>query len=314
MADGNNTPKEAQFDQTRLIITTHGKISALTAFPTTAFRIILPSEFHIFSNMQLVLTLACVLLYLSATVMVSGRWFHKTGPLFKPAIYAAIGGLSLHLIFLINAIWTNDGQNFSIMNVGAMTSWLITAIMVAVSVKNQQTFLLPLVTGFSAIIIAFAGLIPGATIVHIEMQPGLIMHISLALLAYGCLSIAFLYALQLSFINRRLKQKNTLPLHSSMPPLMQVEQNLFHLLIFGTVLLSLSLASGFFFLDDMFAQRQAHKTILTSIAFVMYLGLLIYHKKFGMRDNTIVAFSVVGILLLTLAYFGSRFVKEVILG
>ena len=120
--------------------------------------------------------------------------------------------------------------------------------------------------------------------------------------------------MQLSFINRRLKQKSTVMFHSAMPPLMQVERNLFHLLIFGTLLLTLSLASGFFFLEDMFAQRQVHKTILTSIAWVMYVGFIGYHKKYGLGDNTIVVFSVVGIVILTLAYFGSRIVKEVFLG
>lgn len=230
------------------------------------------------------------------------------------AIYAATTGLILHLVILANNIWTGDGQNLSIVNVAAISAWLITAVVLVVSIKNKQSFLLPLVTGFSAIIIAAASFIPGSAIMHIEVKPGLVMHISLALLAYGCLSIAFLYALQLSFINKRLKQKDTIILHSAMPPLMQVERNLFRLLIFGTALLTLSLASGFFFLEDMFAQRQVHKTILTTIAWAMYIGFILYHKKFGLRDNTVVGFSVIGILLLTVAYFGSRFVKEVVLG
>lgn len=264
--------------------------------------------------MHTVLSIICILLYLASTALVTTRWFHQKGPMVLPAIYTGLAGLILHVVILVNNIWTNDGQNLSIVNVTAITAWLITAVVIAVSLKNKQTFLLPLVTGFSALVITAAVLVPGSVIMHVELQHGLLLHISLALLAYGCLSIAFLYALQLSFINRRLKQKSTVMFHSAMPPLMQVERNLFHLLIFGTLLLTLSLASGFFFLEDMFAQRQVHKTILTSIAWVMYVGFIGYHKKYGLRDNTIVVFSVVGIVILTLAYFGSRIVKEVFLG
>ena len=42
---------------------------------------------------------------------------------------------------------------------------------------------------------------------HIELQPGLVVHISLSLFAYCTLVIAFLYALQMSYITYRLKQK-----------------------------------------------------------------------------------------------------------
>lgn len=263
--------------------------------------------------MQLILSITCILLYLASTALVATRWFHQKGPLVTSAIYTAIAALLLHLVVIISNIWTGDGQNLSIINVTALTAWLITAVVLAVAYKSKQTFLLPLVTGFSAAVVTAASFVPGSAIMHIELQPGLILHIGLALLAYGCLSIAFLYALQLSFINKRLKQKSTIMLHTAMPPLMQVERNLFRLLILGTVLLTLSLGSGFFFLEDMFAQRQAHKTILTTIAWVMYVGFIGYHKKVGLKDTLVVFFSVIGILLLTLAYFGSRIVKEVLL-
>lgn len=246
-----------------------------------------------------------------ATIAVTTRWFHKDGPLLKLSLWATAGGVLLHLATVLQHIITGEGQDLSIVNVGSTTALLITAVIFLLSLRNQQTFLLPLVTGFSAIMVLFAGIIPGSVIVHIELHPSLLTHISFALLAYGCLSIAFLYALQLSFINKKLKQKNSAILHSSLPPLMQVEQNLFRLIILGTVLLTLSLASGFFFLEDMFEQRQVHKTILTTVAWCMYVGMIIMHKRSGLKDNTLITLSTIGVILLTLAYFGSRVVKEV---
>lgn len=264
--------------------------------------------------MLLALNLICILLYVVATVSVATRWFHKDGPLIKLSIVASGVAIVLHLLILLNSILSGDGQNLSIVNVGSITALLITAVIWLLSLRNQQTFLLPLVTGFSAIAVLVASFTPGSVIMHIELRPSLLAHISFALLAYGCLSIAFLYALQLSFINRRLKQKNAVIIHSSLPPLMEVEQNLFRLIMLGTGLLTLSLASGFFFLENMFEQRQVHKTILTTITWFMYVGMIVVHKRVGLKDNTIISLSVVGVVLLTLAYFGSRVVKEVLIG
>ena len=42
-------------------------------------------------------------------------------------------------------------------------------------------------------------------------------------------------------------------LSPGIPPLMTVEKQLYHLVIIGVILLSLSLATGFIFLEDMFA-------------------------------------------------------------
>lgn len=264
--------------------------------------------------MLIILNLICISLYIVAAVSVASRWFHKDGPLIKLSLLATAGAITLHLIILLNSILSGDGQNLSIINVGSITALMITAVIWLLSLRNQQTFLLPLVTGFSAITVFVASFTPGSVIMHIELRPSLMAHISFALLAYGCLSIAFLYALQLSFINRRLKQKKAVIIHSSLPPLMEVEQNLFRLLMLGTGLLTLSLASGFFFLENMFEQRQVHKTILTTLAWFMYAGMIVAHKRVGLKDNTIISLSVVGVILLTLAYFGSRIVKEVLMG
>ena len=111
----------------------------------------------------------------------------------------------------------------------------------------------------------------------------------------------------------RLKEKKASLLHSSLPPLMMVEGILFKLLTVGTILLTLSLISGFVFLENMFAQGQAHKTILSILAWLVFSIELFGHFKFGWRGKPIIFATIAGSLLLSLAYFGSRFVKEIIL-
>jgi ABC-type uncharacterized transport system permease subunit len=142
---------------------------------------------------------------------------------------------------------------------------------------------------------------------------GLVFHITLSLVAYGILALATLYALQTSYLNRVLKNRKGHILLSKLPPLMTVEKYFFNLLALGTFVLFIALGSGFVFLDDMFAQQQAHKTILTSLAALLYLIAVILHRASGLRGRIIVVLTVIASTLLTLGYFGSRFVKDFLL-
>ena len=63
----------------------------------------------------------------------------------------------------------------------------------------------------------------------------------------------------------------------------------------------------------MFAQQLAHKTILSIIAWIVFLILLIGHWKLGWRGRTAIRGTLIGFVFLMLAYFGSKFVLEIVL-
>ena len=261
----------------------------------------------------MLLELLCLGLYAwSAGIIVMGLFAHQ-GPKKIYALSLAGGALLLHGTVLANAMLTAPGQNMSILNVASLVGWLISFSMLLASFKLPNTILLPVAFGFSALMVLLGALFPDSHIMHYDIHPALIIHITLALLAYACLIIAFLYAIQLSYINLRLKSKNASLLHSSLPPLMVVEAILFKLLLVGTVLLTFSLISGFMFLDNMFTKEQAHKTVLSLLAWLIYSVVLFGHAKFGWRGKAVINATIIGSLLLTLGYFGSRFVREVIL-
>ena len=261
----------------------------------------------------MLLILPCFLLYLLAAGAISSRLFHHQGPNTKLSTLLAIGALLLHLLILSNNILIAPGQNMSMLNVASLIAWLIALSMTLASFTMANIILLPVVYGFTALVVLFTLLIPDTYIVHIEVRPALLVHITIALFAYGSLMIATLYALQLSYISARLKQKQASLLHSSLPPLMAVERIFFKLLLVGTVLLTLSLLSGFVFLDNMFTKEQAHKTVLSLLAWLVYGAVLAGHHKLGWRGRPVIIATLIGSVLLTLAYFGSRFVKEVLI-
>jgi ABC-type uncharacterized transport system permease subunit len=92
-----------------------------------------------------------------------------------------------------------------------------------------------------------------------------------------------------------------------------METLLFSLLWTGLAVLSVAIASGFAFLDNMFAQHVAHHTILSSLSWVMYVVLLAGHKLLGWRGVSAVRWTLIAFALLVLGYFGSKFVLEILL-
>lgn len=261
----------------------------------------------------MIIGLFCILVYIAAAAVVGTRLFHQQGPNPKLTAIPAFLALALHLYLLSTGILLEPGQNMSMINVASLIAWLITLTMTLASFSLPTAILMPVVFGFSAIVVALETFIPNSHIMQIEMRPALLTHITLALVAYGCLMITVLYGLQLSFINERLKEKKASILHSAFPPLMTVENIFFKLLLTGTVLLTLSLLSGFVFLEDMFAKEQAHKTVLSCVAWIVFCVTAIGHARWGWRGKPVISATIVGAVLLTLAYFGSRFVREVII-
>ena len=155
--------------------------------------------------------------------------------------------------------------------------------------------------------------LPSTFITHLEQDPKLLIHISLALFSYSTLTIGALYALQLAWLDHKLKTKKALAINPNLPPLLMVERQLFNIILIGTLLLTGTLLTGFFFVQDMFAQGKAHKGVLSFIAWLVYSVLLWGHYQKGWRGRKVTWFAVAGATLLTLAYFGSRFVREIIL-
>ena len=78
-------------------------------------------------------------------------------------------------------------------------------------------------------------------------------------------------------------------------------------------LLTLSLVTGVIFVDDIFAQQLAHKTFFSILAWCIYAVLLWGRHQLGWRSQTAARWTFGGFVALMLAYFGSKFVLELLL-
>lgn len=260
------------------------------------------------------LTALALIAYLVATGSVLLRIFHPHGPHFKTTFSATILGLVLHMLVLATMLFTEQGQNFSLLNVSSLVCWLITVAITLTALRTPTVLLLPVVYGFAALVqLAVLTLPHNVQLQHFEQNPGLLVHIMLAFLAYAVLVMAMLYSFQVSYISNKLKQKDFAAMTRHMPPLVQAEVLQFRILLAGTVLLAMALLVAALFMDNWLAKENLHKNVFSLLGFAVFAALCWGHARLGWRGKTANILTVTGAALLTLGYFGSRFVREVLL-
>src|SRR5699024_1373266 len=148
-------------------------------------------------------------------------------------------------------------------------------------------------------------------------------HLIIALISYGLMAVAAVYARLVLYFERYLHQPATeqrkrpvlyLALES-MPPLLTQEKLLFHFIRFGFAALTLAMVSGSF-VSAMLTQQWFpldHKTVFTVLSWLTFGALLVGRRLYGWRGRAAVRAPLLGFILLLLAYSGSHFVLDVLL-
>ncbi len=139
------------------------------------------------------------------------------------------------------------------------------------------------------------------------------LHVLLSLTAYAFLCLAAVQAILVWVQRKKLQNHSPGGFMKALPALDETERLLFTLLTVGFIVLSLSLATGFFYLEDLFAQSLVHKTVLSVLAWLIFGFLLLARWRWGWRGQRAVFWTLTGFAVLILAYFGSKFVLELVL-
>ena len=141
---------------------------------------------------------------------------------------------------------------------------------------------------------------------------GMLSHIALSITAYSLFTLAAIQAALLYFQNRQLKQNYSSLLARNLPPLQTMESLLFELVWAGVVLLTLAIVTGALFIEDLFAQDLAHKTLFSMLSLAVFVGLLVGRYTKGWRGMTASRWTLAGCALLMMAFYGSKFVLELL--
>lgn len=140
------------------------------------------------------------------------------------------------------------------------------------------------------------------------------LHILLSLLSAGLLTLAAVQSIALALQERFLHQHGRAHWMRPLPPLLTMERLLFQLILIGFCLLSATLLSGLWFIEDWMKQHLAHKTVLSITAWLIFGTLLWGRWRYGWRGKTAIRWALSGYATLILAYFGSKLILEQILG
>nr|VFJ43393.1 MAG: ABC-type uncharacterized transport system, permease component [Candidatus Kentron sp. DK]VFJ58680.1 MAG: ABC-type uncharacterized transport system, permease component [Candidatus Kentron sp. DK] len=266
----------------------------------------------------MLLSLASITLYLFLAVFLGIRLL-RSDPAkeerFSLILMGATAlGAVLHGAVLYRAIPMAAGFDLGIANVLSLVSWGIVLVLLFGALARPLMNVGVLVFPLAAAALTLALFFPGRTVAPEQLPPGVEVHVILSVLAASVLTIAALQSVFLAFQERSLRRKRPGRIPHLLPPLQIQESIFFQLIGGGFFLLSLSLASGMAFIEDMFAQHLAHKTILSVSAWTVFAILLWGRWRFGWRGRRAVRWSLAGFVVLMLAYFGSKWVLEGILG
>ena len=256
---------------------------------------------------------AAIAVYLAASGYLVVQFVHKEEVNKLWLLALACCALTLHGLGVTNTIFSSDGLQFGIFKVSSLIFWVINTIVLASSLKKPLHNLFVLLFPLSALAVLISIFSNSPQLLYAQLDQGLISHILLSILAYSLLTIASMQALLLAFQNHQLRSKQPTGAVRLLPPLQTMEALLFEILWAGMLLLTLSIATGFIFLHDIFAQHLAHKTLFSLLAWCIYATLLWGRHKLGWRGNTAIRWTLVGFTALMLAYFGSKLVLEVLL-
>ncbi|KDE40320.1 CcsA-related protein [Nitrincola lacisaponensis] len=243
------------------------------------------------------------------------QWQRATGRRLdvRPTVLLlGIAGFAVHGISVYHTLHHPAGIDLGLFSMGSLISWLVTALVIGSSLRQRIDNLFIGVFPMAAVTVLLASLMPTSEVLK-PYGSGMFLHILLSVLAYSIFTLATLQALLLWRQQLALKQHHTRGLVASLPPLQIMEKLLFEMLWVGFILLSISLISGWLFVDNLFAQHLVHKTLLSLAAWLIYATLLGGRQIMGWRGMTAIRWTIGGFLLLMLGFFGSKLVLEFIL-
>lgn len=258
--------------------------------------------------------LVAATLYLVGTVTQINSLRGKRPGTPRLALLIAAPAVVLHAVTAYLLLNQPNGISLGVASVISLIALTLAVFVLAASIWQ------PLENLFLAVFPLAAVAVVGSLIGHGTIAPrnefgdGLLAHVLISIVAYTVLAMAAAQSIMLALQERSLRQKSAIGFVRLLPPLQTMETMLFQLLWVGLIALTLSIGSGFLFLTDMFAQSVVSHTMLASASWVIFAVLLAGRYAFGWRSTLATRATLVGFTLLVLAYFGSKFVLEILLG
>jgi ABC-type uncharacterized transport system permease subunit len=221
--------------------------------------------------------------------------------------------ISTHSYLLYRWIDIDSGQNLTVLNLLSLTLWLISCLLIIVAaLRKPIAYLAILIFPLAALSIVLTNSFPAHHIVHTAANPKQLIHIILSIVAFSILVSAGLQALVLAWQEKQLRQKYSHSIIQKLPPLETMEKLLFQMIAAGAVILGVVVMTSIYFFHAILLQQLLQKTILALTTWIIFIVLLIGRHFFGWRGKKAIYCTIGGVLLLTITYFSSMIIMELL--
>lgn len=258
-----------------------------------------------------------IALYLAGGIWLAARLIRGetfSGTARRVLLAIGVGAIALHALVLYAGPHPTHGLNLSLTGAFSLVAWVVALLYLLVSLSRPVDNLGAVILPLAALTILLEWLRPVQLPVALASQAQAI-HIVVSILAYSLLCLASVQSLMLLTQENKLRHKHADGMVRALPPMQTMEETMFQMIALGFVLLTLTLISGAFFSENVFGTplKLTHHIVLAVLSWLVYAVLLLGRWRFGWRGRVAVRWTLGGFALLVLAYFGSKFVLEVVL-
>ena len=234
----------------------------------------------------------------------------------KYAIWVTLAAFIVHALILYRSM-VGGGDVAATLGTGISVAGWISVLIYLMASSRYSLISTGLVVLPIAVIAVLAGaLLPGQPVSLNTLPSGVIWHVILAIPAYGFLCLAFAQACLLIVLDKQLRNPTSPKRLSTLPAIQTMEYSLFMFTLLGFAFMTINLLMGM--TTSMMNQGNLlafnHHIILSLIAWIAFGSLLIGRRYAGWRGETAAKWTISAFSIFFLAYFGTRFVNDIILG
>lgn len=224
--------------------------------------------------------------------------------------------LLLHGWLAWRGIVTSEGLDLSLANAVSVVAGLVAAVAWGSGLLSTLPVIGTVVLPVAGIASLLPLLLPNPHRFAFGGETLATAHVAVALVSYALFLVAALQATVLMGLEKRLHRRLLDPGSADLPPLLTLERFLFRLITAGFVLLTLTLGSGMLFTEQLFGKpfTLTHKSVFSVLGWLTFGALLWGRWRYGWRGRIALRWIIAGTVFVFLAYLGSKFVVEVLLG
>lgn len=234
----------------------------------------------------------------------------------KKALTSSSANNSFHLIFIISLVLLSIYTYTLLLNYSIKTNFNL-ALMTTFLILNYIFFLFMFkkpICHLSLVLFPLTCLSILSTFLFDlketqgEIDYNLVIHIVFSLLSYGFLGLAALQAILLKYQGHKLRNIKNSVINDILPSIENMERGMFELIVFGFILLTLSLVTGapFVVIDQEYYILE--KISFSLIAWVVYFYLIFQHFSSKVTGNKATNLALGGMVFLFIAYLGTKII------